>query len=187
MSTGECASSIWGVPMSNYFPSRSDAELRERADRLLERLELPEGADLQTIVGKVADRIGRRIEIEPVGDRAWETVTGLLLIEDTRARILSRRSDPRWYQFHTVLHELAHLLWDHPGCGTIPWKHPGMKHVGNARTVLARGVVTRDFETSIDYSNSEAVVEAEAEKLAQLLSAVVLRPVRNRDQEVFGA
>lgn len=150
-------------------------------------LGLPPGADLPTIVGRVADLTGRRIEVEPIGDRDWETVTGLLLIEDSRARILSRRSDPRWYQFHTVLHELAHLLWGHPGCGTIPWRHAGMNYAGNARAVLARGVVTRDFEKSVDYGSVDAVVEAEAEKLAQLLSAIVLLPNQGRDEAVFGA
>lgn len=173
--------------MGIYRPSRSGIELRERAKELLEQLELPAGADLETIVSRVADLTGRRIDIEPVGDRDWETVTGLLLIDDTRARILSRRSDPRWYQFHTVLHELAHLIWEHPGCGTIPWRHAGMKHVGNARAVLARGVVTRDFESSVDYANADAVAEAEAEKLAQLLSAIVLLPLQRRDEAVFGA
>ncbi|MFJ4167834.1 hypothetical protein ACIPY5_19960 [Microbacterium sp. NPDC089698] len=173
--------------MWHYQPSRSDKDLRDRADWLVGQLELPDGADLEMIVGRVADLTGRRIDVEPVGDRDWETVTGLLLIDDTRARILSRRSDPRWYQFHTVLHELAHLLWGHPGCGTLPWRHAGMKHVGNARAVLARGVVTRDFERSIDYGNLDAVVEAEAEKLAQLLSAIVLATPQARDEAVFGA
>ena len=68
---------------------------------------------------------GKRIAISPLGDQDWGAVTGLVLIRRNSATVLFRRTDPRWYQLHTVWHELSHLLFAHPGCGTLPGQHPG--------------------------------------------------------------
>ncbi|MET0829267.1 MAG: hypothetical protein ABWY26_07100, partial [Microbacterium sp.] len=89
-------------------------------------------------------------------------------------------------QFHTVLHELSHVAFEHIGCTTLPIKHPGHNHVRAGQTVLARGIVTPDFEADLDFSDSELVMEAEAEKLSQMLSRLVLRPRQGRDEAVFG-
>lgn len=169
-----------------YAASRDQHELRHNAELQLERLRLPGDAELTDIVHSVADATGMRIDVEPVGDRDWESVTGLVLLTANSARILVRKSDPRWYQFHTVLHELSHVAFGHTGCATLPLKHPGNKHVRAGQTVLARGIVTPDFEEDLDFADVELVMEAEAEKLSQLLSRLVLRPRHGRDEAVFG-
>lgn len=166
--------------------SRNQRELRSRAEAQLERLKLPSDLELPDIVRQVARATGKRIEVEPVGDRDWENITGLVLLTADSAKILVRKSDPRWYQFHTVLHELSHVAFGHTGCATLPVKHPGQEHVRAGQTVLARGIVTPDFEADLDFSDTELVMEAEAEKLSQMLSRLVLRPRHYRDEVVFG-
>lgn len=169
-----------------YTASRNQHELRSRAEAQLERLALPSDVELEDIVEHVALVEGKRIEVEPVGDRDWENITGLVLLTADSAKILIRKSDPRWYQFHTVLHELSHVVFGHSGCATLPLKHPGQHHVRAGQTVLARGIVTPDFEADLDFSDSELVKEAEAEKLSQMLSRLLLRPRHGRDEAVFG-
>jgi len=169
-----------------YVPSRSRDELRRSAHAKLLELSLPDHAGLPEIVSHVATVTGKKIDVEPIGDKDWETITGLVLQTDDSATVLVRRSDPRWYQFHTVLHELSHVVYGHTGCGTLPVVHPGHQHVRAGQTVLARGVASPDFDRLLDYSDRAAVMEAEAERLPQLLSKVVLRPRHERDEAVFG-
>lgn len=169
-----------------YSPSKNRDELRINADAKLAQLALPDHAALPLIVSRVATASQKRIDVEPIGDKDWETVTGLVLQTEDSARILIRRSDPRWYQFHTVLHELSHVLFGHTGCITLPIVHAGHRHVRAGQSVLARGVSSPDFDREIDYTDSAAVMEAEAERLSQLLSRVVLRPRHGQDEAVFG-
>ena len=79
-----------------YTASRNQQELRSRAEAQLARLELPADIEVADIVEHVARVTGRRIEIEPVGDRDWENITGLVLLTSHSAKILVRKSDPRW-------------------------------------------------------------------------------------------
>jgi hypothetical protein len=169
-----------------YTPSRNQRELRSRAEAQLERLKLPPNVELTDIVRQVALATGKRIDVEPVGDSDWENITGLVLLASDSAKVLVRKTDPLWYQFHTVLHELSHVAFEHTGCATLPVKHPGHDHVRAGQTVLARGIVTPDFEADLDFSDAGLVMEAEAEKLSQMLSRLVLRPRHGRDEAVFG-
>lgn len=170
----------------SYKASRDQEELRRRAEVQLRQLDLPTGVELSAIVQRVAVISNKRIDVEPIGNKDWENVTGLVLLSGSSATILVRKSDPRWYQFHTVLHELSHVLFEHTGCETLPMKHPGNKHARAGQAVLARGVVSPDFERSLDFNDVQLVMEAEAEKLSQMLSRLVLRPKHGRDESVFG-
>lgn len=170
----------------DYKPSQDQVDLHRRANAMLQRLDLPDNPELSTIVSRVATLTGKQIDVEPLGDRDWETITGLVLQTANSATVLVRKSDPRWYQFHTVLHELSHVVFGHTGCSTLPIQHPGHLHVRAGQTILARGVASPDFEKELDFTNHAAVMEAEAERLSQLLSRVVLRPRRRRDEMVFG-
>lgn len=77
-------------------------------------------------------------------------------------------------------------MFEHAGCATLPVKHPGSRHVRAGQTVLARGIVTPDFELDLDFTDTELVIEAEAEKLSQLLSRLLLQPRHRHDEAVFG-
>jgi len=141
---------------------------------MLARLGLGEHPDLNEVVSRVETLTGKSIVISPLGDQTWEAVTGLVLIRRTSANVLTRRTDPRWFQLHSVWHELSHLLFTHPGHGSLPGQHPGSQFACPGQTILARGVTPVDLEKDTDFSDAASVIEAEAEGLAQMLSRMVL-------------
>lgn len=166
--------------------SRNADELRQRTIDALARLGLAHGSSLDVLLAVVATATGRRIEIDPVGGREWETVTGLVILSKGEARVLIRKSDPRWYQFHSVLHELSHLVLEHTGCSSLPSGRRAEVTLRPGQTLLARSTGQADFETEIDFSDSESVREAEAEKLSQVIAEVMLGPKHPEDESVLG-
>lgn len=166
--------------------SRSAAELRRRTGEVFDRLGLERGASLASLLEVVAEVTGRRIEINPVGGREWETVTGLVVLSEGAARVLVRKSDPRWYQFHSVLHELAHLVLAHAGCSSLLSGRRTGVATRPGQTMLARSTARTDFEVAVDFDDPEAVQEAEAEKLSQLLAQAMLGPKHRADEAVLG-
>lgn len=146
--------------------------------RLIAELVRMEDATVESIVGQVATLTGYFIEVEPLGDKDWEKVTGLVVVdaENTHARILVRRSDPRWYQLHVVLHELGHLLYGHTGCAALPVAFDDLPQKQGVQ-VLARGVLTEE---------PYAAQEREAEELSHQLSEFVLAPRFAADEVRFG-
>jgi len=141
---------------------------------------------LAGLLSVVAEVSGRRIEVDPVGGREWETVTGLVVLSEGEARVFIRKSDPRWYQFHSVLHELSHLVLDHTGCSSLPSGRRTGITPRPGQTLLARSTAQTDFEADIDFSDSESVREAEAEKLSQAIAQVMLGPKHPEDEAVLG-
>lgn len=166
--------------------SRDAEELRRRVLAEFDRLSLARGATLGQLLGVVANSTGRRIEIDPIGTREWETVTGLVVLDEGEAHVYVRKSDPRWYQFHSVLHELSHLILGHTGCTTLPSSHRTGVTARAGQTMLARSTVEGDFESAVDFSDGDMVREAEAEKLSQLLSQRMLGPKHLADEAVLG-
>lgn len=166
--------------------SRNAEELRERTLRAFEQLALKPGTSLAALLDVVANVSGRRIEIDPVGTREWRTVTGLVVLAEGEARVLIRKSDPRWYQFHSVLHEISHIVLEHTGCASLPARRRAGVRPREGQTLLARSVLQLDFETSVDYADPFAVQEAEAEKLSQAIAQVMLGPKHPEDEAVLG-
>lgn len=166
--------------------SRDAEELRQRTYTAFARLGLEPGSSLETLLMVVANVTGRRIEIDPVGGREWETVTGLVVLSKGEARVLIRKSDPRWYQFHSVLHELSHLVLEHTGCSSLPSGRRTGVTPRPGQTLLARSTQQPDFETGVDFSDPESVREAEAEKLSQAIAEVMLGPKHPEDEAVLG-
>lgn len=166
--------------------SGSSDALRNRTVEAFLQLGLPRGASLASLLKAVADATGRHIEIDPVGGREWETVTGLVVLSEGAARVLVRKSDPRWYQFHSVLHELSHLVLQHSGCATLPSGRRTGYAARPGQTVLARSTSRTDIENGIDFDDPEVVQEVEAEKLSQLLAQAMLGPKHRADEAVLG-
>lgn len=166
----------------SYVPSRDETELQARLDGLMRLVGELSDPSLESIVNRVATITGHVIEVDPVGSREWETLTGMTLVDDRHARILIRLSDAAWYQFHTVLHELGHLLFGHSGCASLPVHHPGRRHIRGSELILTRD----QLRGEIDFENPMNVQEHEAERLAHLLADLILAPRYTRDDEVFG-
>lgn len=128
---------------------------------------------LHDLVLEVARCSGKAIEISEVGDRSWGNLTGLLLANSSRARILIRRSDPRWFQLHVVLHELAHILLGHQGCEVLP---AGLSDLKEQHEFVVLGRSSRAC------SSVSQALEAEAEELAMLWGENLLRPPHAADE-----
>lgn len=171
--------------MKTTFSSSPD-ELRERTSSVLTRLNLSPGSSLEELLSVVATVSGRRIEIDPVGGREWETITGLVVLSEGSATVLIRKSDPRWYQFHSVLHELSHLVLEHTGCSSLPSGRRVGVSPRPGQTLLARSTAQTDFELNIDFTDPESVQEAEAEKLSQAVAQLMLGPKHPEDEAVLG-
>jgi hypothetical protein len=160
------------------------ADIAKNAQRLFNSLNLdPSTSTLVSIVRLVVERFGKPIAIEPIGDRGWATVTGLWVDTPGRHRILIRKTDTPLYQRHVVLHELAHILFEHPGCKTARATAPAIAVDLTSAEVRARKVIAT---SSSEAAASDAVLEGEAEQLAFLLSRVLLRPKNHSDERVFG-
>ena len=166
--------------------SRSVDELRQRTAEAFSRLGLVPGTSLAGLLKVVADVSGRRIEIDPVGTRECQTGTGRVVLSAGEARVLIRKSDPRWYQFHSMLHELSHLVLEHTGCSSLPSGRAVGVTARPGQTILARSATQMDFESGIDFSDPESVREAEAEKLSQAIARVMLGPKHAADEAVLG-
>lgn len=166
--------------------SRSADELRQRTADAFARLGLVPRSSLAALLKVVADATGRRIEIDPVGGREWEAMTGLVVLSEGEARVYIRKSDPRWYQFHSVLHELSHLVLEHTGCSSLPSVRRAGVTPRPGQTILARSTAQTDFEVAIDFTDAESVQEAEAEKLSQIIAEVMLGPKHPEDEAVLG-
>lgn len=169
---------------SEYAPPTGLADLQLRAAEMQTRLALSPRADFTELVSRVTALTGKRITVKAVGSSAWETVTGLLLVRPESAMILIRATDPWWYQFHIVLHEIAHLLFEHPGSHALPGHHPGSQFALPGQTVLARGAAPLSFEGEVDFLDVASVVEAEAENLAHVLSQLVLGTWHTRTERL---
>lgn len=167
-------------------PPRCADELRQRVLDVFAQLGLRPGASLETLLEVVANTTGRRIQIDPTGVREWEAITGLVVLSEGEARVIVRRSDPKWYQFHSVLHELSHLVMGHVGCSSLLTGRRGGIDPRPGQTMLARSTKRADFETTVDFEDAEAVQEAEAEKLSQLFAQTMLGPKNRADEAVLG-
>lgn len=163
---------------------RTPADIAKNAQRKFDSLNLNTNhSTLIDIVGLVVDRLGKPIAIEPIGDKSWATVTGLWVDTVERHRILIRKTDTPLYQMHVVLHELAHILFEHPGCKTARATAPGVAFDATSAEVRARKVIASNSSPS---AVSDAVLEGEAEHLAFLMSRILLRPKNDSDERIFG-
>lgn len=162
----------------------SPADIAHNAQRLFDSLTLDTSTStLVSIVSLVVERFGKPIAIEPIGNEGWATVTGLWVDTAERHRILIRKTDTPLYQMHVILHELAHILFEHPGCKTARATSPAVALDASSAVVRARKVIATNSD---DSAVSDAVLEGEAEQLAFLLSRVLLRPKNHSDERVFG-
>lgn len=160
-------------------PWRTNKSVADRCNAVLRRLPPTTDGDITSLVAQVAALIGKPIKILPVGDARWEQLTGLTLDGGPFYAILIRPTDGIYYQIHCILHELAHLLFGHrPTSGVTRMQG----QFGNSRVIHVRLIETDDAPMS----ETDLEAEGEAEYLAHLLGARVLRPRYAEGEEVYG-
>lgn len=133
-----------------------------KADQIVQSIGFEQRGSVEELVQAIASHTGYTIEVVPIGYRAWGALKGMLLVEGTQARVLTRRTDPRWYQLFVLLHELAHLLLGHRGCVSL-----------RSVTGAQDGNYVRDRS------------EDDADALAHRLSEMLLAPQLALDEMAF--
>lgn len=161
-------------------------QIKKRSKERFSSLGLAPDADLDQVVQRVAEGLGKPIRIEAVGDEKWETLTALLVETDDSANILVRHDDSQLYRNHCILHELAHIIYNHPGCRTAKATAPAIAHSDFSDRVLGRILELERGAHLTDVDSAAAVIEGEAESLAYLLARRLLRPRHHADERVFG-
>lgn len=91
-------------------------EIQAHVDAVIRLAGLEELQSLAAIIDRVVALRGKPIRLEQVGDAEWGTLTGLWVETAELSRIFTRRTDPVTYQVVCALHEVMHILLDHPNC-----------------------------------------------------------------------
>ncbi|NQX29826.1 hypothetical protein HQQ81_20965 [Microbacteriaceae bacterium VKM Ac-2854] len=151
-------------------------EISARALTVYRALGLSSARDINDVINLVANFCGKQIRIEAVGNKKWEKVTGLVFHHDKYIRILVRSSDTRIFRCHCVLHELSHVLLEHPDCQCL--NKVGVEQRNGSPVGRARF-------TDRDMSPEDRILEGEAEALAGFIALDVLTP-DFRSEEPFG-
>ena len=150
----------------------SDVILRDAA-RVFEEARF-DGRGLTYLIERVAQLRSKEIRVEQVGDSEWETITGLWVEGEDVTRVLTRRTDSALYQTHCLLHEIAHILFNHESC-------PGLSLPLAAR----RG--RNPSSTSLGEEDPvQRLIEGQAESLAHLLAQYLFRSSNEAANQVFG-
>ncbi len=147
---------------------------RSGVDRLFEELEVECGASVQCITERVSALMGLDIEVDVLDEDEWAAVPRFVLLDGDRARIPVRRSDPRWYRLHVVVHELAHLLCGHTMCVALPMTFDQLRKPAQACVLAGAGVGGGSGVSESCHEREDQ--EAEARAIAHRLSAFVSVP-----------
>lgn len=142
--------------------------LRRRCQSVLNQIRIPRPFEVEAFCGSLAESRGRPLHLHPLPAGAdGPHIYGMWLATSSDDHIFaeSRTSRPHWE--HIVMHEIAHMLFDHHRLG------------GTADDVLSGGLVTdlapgtvRRILARSGYSTEQ---EQEAEFLASLMCTAAAR------------
>ncbi|MCG8927346.1 hypothetical protein [Lentzea sp. CC55] len=141
---------------------------------MVSRLEIPDSGRVRDLCRGVGVRRGRPIELMPLPMSA-SGACGLWMAGATTDYICYERNTTPVHQAHIVLHELGHILCDHPGSEPVDLALSGFFPDLSATTLkimLAR-----------HHAGFSAEHETEAETVAYLISELLdARPRRAGDR-----
>lgn len=162
------------------------ADIEAAAIRSYRQHDLAGARTLPALVGQVAQLHGKPIGLTAISDFAWDTLTALWVDYPDRAQIFYRAADSPLYQTHCILHELAHIALQHPGCNVLPQEQDLTEYTNGGGAIRGRLLATDSLEVPNLAATPRQVVEGEAEHLAHLLSASLFRPTFSVDEDLFG-
>ena len=137
--------------------SRGYRRLVRRCRRIDHALDIPTPFDEQQLVQRVARQRGRPIELMPIAARA-DLPCGLLIAADRADYILYRADTGPLHRRHILVHEIAHLLFDHTASAPVVL-------TGALMPLLSPSLVQRVLGRTV-YTEPQ---EQEAELLASLI------------------
>ncbi|MDO4144115.1 hypothetical protein [Clavibacter michiganensis] len=153
---------------------------RSAAVFTVHKLDVPRTVD--DLVQVVSQISGKPVLIERLGDERWERLTALWLSYPEQDVVLVRSTDSPLYQTHCVLHELAHIVYAHPGCADFATPEDVSAFVRDGCTVRGRRLEPDTARVTTRHDT----FEGEAESLARLLGRSLLRPRYLADEQAFG-
>ncbi|MDH6134293.1 hypothetical protein P3T37_003695 [Kitasatospora sp. MAA4] len=146
--------------------------LRRRCEAVLQAFGPIPSFSVETVCTRLSALRGRPLHLLPLPEGAAAAgACGLWLATDAQDYIFFEQQTSRPHQEHIVLHEIGHMLFDHPGLelldGLLPSDRLGSPEL--ARRLLAR----------TDYTTRQ---EQEAEMLASLIRTVATEPGHGPDE-----
>jgi hypothetical protein len=90
----------------------SARDLRQACEAKLHGLRLPEPFTIEAFCDSIAHQRGRRIRLVPMPDGP-ASPCGIWISTDDADWIFHQAATSRMHQDHIVLHELAHMIFDH--------------------------------------------------------------------------
>jgi hypothetical protein len=165
---------------TDLWASRPD--IVARSESVFQSTNLAGVENLDGLVRRVAEIHGKPIEVHVTDDARLQSTTALWVDYPKMARIIVREIDSPLYRARGILHEAAHILFQHPGCNTARDHESVSEYVEEGGTVRGRMLATP--HTTV--LTADKTIEGEAEYLAHLLSRSLLQPAYISDERTFG-
>jgi hypothetical protein len=162
-----------------YGHGRAHKQLTRRCQEVLDGLTLPRPFSLDAFCGHLSESRGRPLHLHPLPDRVGAAgACGLWLATDTDDHIFYEPQTTKPHQEHIILHELAHLLFNHHVLGAAD---------GSVTAGLLPDLDPRLIRRLFARTGYTTDQEREAEMLASLLKASAVRGRGARPGGVLGA
>lgn len=149
-----------------------------------------DGHDLGDVrsVGELIEAVSRKthkpIQIRTITDADLVTTTALWVEFPDRSLIVLRTQDPPYYRARGLLHEIGHILFQHPAC-TVLDEDPRLERYRRDGGEIRGRVLISEANLPALYANDRS--ESEAEAVAVLIGRqLMLRSQFHADETVFG-
>ncbi|MDF3291649.1 hypothetical protein [Streptomyces silvisoli] len=166
------------TPLERHRERERERELCRRCRTVLDGIRLPRPFSVAALCRQLSERRGRPLHLHMLpAEVATAGACGLWLATETDDHIFFERRTTRPHQDHIILHEIAHLLFDH--------------HSAGARDGGALGGLLPDLDLRLvrrllartSYTTDQ---EREAEMLASLIRTEADRPAAPAASGVLG-
>ncbi len=147
-----------------------------RARHQFARHSLDRVGSLAEVVQRAAVASGRSVTVTHTEELFDNFGSALTYNFTDRSVIVLRKQDEAFYRTRGLFHEVAHLLFGHPGCKVLQAAFDGSPPPDLPTVVRV--------DVNALYANDPEELEAEA--LAILISRHVLRPKHDFDERIFG-
>lgn len=159
------------------MPSRSKI-LQRRSQSILDQLDLPQPFSVEALCAHLSRKRRRPIHLHALQPQVIsKSVCGLWLATDTDDHIFYEQQTTKLHQEHIILHEIAHLLFDHYSLDTRSTED---------LTGLFADLSPRTIQRLLARTSYPTVQEQEAEMLASLIRTVTARARESPPTGVLG-
>ncbi|MER5549120.1 hypothetical protein ABT072_43555 [Streptomyces sp. NPDC002589] len=137
-------------------------KVRKRCEALVSALDLPSPFSIDALLHGLSVQRGRPIRIHTLPIGAAINACGLWIASGTHDTIYVEEKTTKFHQEHIILHEVAHILWDH---------RISDQETLRALTTLLPGISPDLIRRLLARTNYTTGQEQEAELVASLIHA----------------